>query len=68
MATGIEKLIGKEVQLFPGDTYWKKATLVSWDKDSGYEFLITSADRRADQNVGETWFYNNSNKIVLKAV
>jgi hypothetical protein len=66
--TGIQKFIGKEVYLFPGDTYWKTAILVSWHKDSGYEFEITGADPRAKQKCGDTWFYNNSNKVVMTLV
>ena len=64
--TGIQALVGKEVYIFPGDTHYKKAILVSWDKDSGYEFLITDADFRADQKEGETWYYNNATKMILK--
>lgn len=66
MSKGILKLIGKEVQLFPGDTHSKYAKLVSWDKDSGYEFLITEASPRAEQNEGETWYYNNSHNMVMR--
>jgi predicted phosphatase len=62
----IQDYIGKEVRLFPGDTYYKYAKLLSWDKESGYVFEITSASENTSEKVGDIVFYNNTNNIVFR--
>ena len=62
----IEDFIGKEIQLFPGDTHFKYAKLLSFDKDSGYVFKITNCSDRAQETVGDIVFYNNSMNVTFK--
>ena len=61
----IQDMIGKEVHLYPGDSYKKDAILLSHDKDSGYMFEITKAESGATEKVGEIKFISNSNKVIF---
>lgn len=62
--TGFEKFVGKEVKLFPGDYYKKRAILEKVD-EHGYTFKITYAEVGCDYKAGDTLFINHSCNMVL---
>jgi len=62
----IKDFIGKEVRLYPNDTYGKNAKLLSFDEKSGYCFEITWANQRADEKEGDIVFYSNSKVVVFR--
>jgi hypothetical protein len=61
-----DDFIGKEIVLFPKDTYKKRAILLEVN-EYGYLFEITFAERCVGgYNVGEIIFINHSCKVELK--
>ena len=59
--------IGKEVMLFPGDTYHKFAILLNID-EYGYTFKITQCHINGDYKIGQIVFFNHSCKVTFKLV
>jgi hypothetical protein len=63
----MKEFIGKEVALFPHDTYKKNAIVLNVD-EYGVTFKITSCDSRSDYKVGEVIFINHASKISISSV
>lgn len=61
----LTSLIGKEIQLYPGDTYPRWGIIKEVD-DVGFSIKITKADARSIFKVGSTYFMTHGDKIVLK--
>ena len=62
--TTSKDFIGKEVRLYPHDTYKKNAILLSIDQN-GYVFEITSCEDKSQYKVGEIVFINHSFKVTF---
>jgi len=61
----IEELIGKEINLFPRDTYYKFAILLEIS-DKGYLFKITDCHKDSGYKASEIVFFNNSCNVTFK--
>ena len=61
----LESFIGQEVQLFPGDTYYKYARLLEIN-EYGYVFKITRCANGCEYRVGDTVFFNHSCNVEFK--
>lgn len=59
-----ENYIGREIWLFPNDTYMKKGIITNVD-DLGFTILITEADEMSGRRVGGTYFYNHAKDLVF---
>ena len=64
---GLKSFIGKEVQIYPNDTYSKFGIVESVD-EFGIVIKITKADRNSGFSKGYTLFYNHAKQIILKLV
>ena len=60
----IKNFVGKEVALFPHDSYKKNAILLSID-EYGYTFKITSCEKGSHYTENEIVFFNHANKIQI---
>jgi hypothetical protein len=60
----IKNFVGKEVALFPHDSYKKNAILLSID-EYGYTFKITSCEKGSYYAENEIVFFNHANKIQI---
>lgn len=63
----LENLVGKEVNLFPNDTYQKKAILLEIN-DKGFLFKITTCDKDSGYKPSDIVFFNNSCKVQMKFI
>ena len=64
----LKQYIGKEIQLFPIDTYEKFGTLLGAN-ENGILVKITKADKRDDlYKVGDTHFIAYSAKLTFKII
>lgn len=61
----LENLIGKEVRLFPNDTYYKNAILLEIS-DKGFLFKITTCSKDSGYNPSDIVFFNHSCKVEMK--
>jgi hypothetical protein len=63
------KYIGKQVRLYPGDTYYKYATIVDVD-DLGWTFKITKSSERNIDNwkVGQSYFINHAKAVSFEFI
>ena len=63
------KYIGKRVRLYPGDTYYKYATIEDVD-DLGWTFKITKSSERNGDNwkVGQSYFVNHAKSVVFEFI
>lgn len=61
----LTSLIGKKVQLYPGDTYSRWGIITEVD-DVGFLIKITKADTRSNYEIGSTYFMAHSKQVVLK--
>lgn len=62
--TEFESFIGKEVKIYPGDTYKKRGILTEIN-EYGFLFKITYADDNAYYKVGESVFISRANMLTL---
>jgi hypothetical protein len=63
---GLKSFIGKEVQLYPGDTYKKFAIIESVD-EFGVTLKITEGDSRSKlYQVNDIIFFNHAKKLSFK--
>jgi hypothetical protein len=60
----ITDFIGKEVKLFPNDTYKKSAILLEIS-DYGYLFKMTKCELRCGYKVDDIVFLNHSTKVEM---
>lgn len=63
------KYVGKQVRLYPGDTYSKYAVITDVD-DLGWTFKITkSSDRNGDNwKVGQSYFIGHSHTVIFEFI
>ena len=63
------KYVGKQVRLYPGDTYYKFATIIDLD-ELGWMFKITKSHPSNGSNwkVGQTYFINHSNNVIFEFI
>jgi hypothetical protein len=63
------KYVGKQVRLYPGDTYSKHAIITDVD-DLGWTFKITkSSDRNGDNwKVGQSYFISHSHTVIFEFI
>lgn len=61
----LEELIGKEVRLFPGDTYYKYAILLEVS-DKGYLFKITECQKGCNYAPSDIVFFSHSTQVTFK--
>jgi hypothetical protein len=63
------KYVGKQVRLYPGDTYSKYAVITDVD-DLGWTFKITkSSDRNGDNwRVGQSYFIGHSHTVIFEFI
>ena len=61
----IKDLIGKTIQLWPGDTYSKSGIIKDVD-DFGWLIEITKAAPSSDYEVGSEYYINHSRPLVFK--
>lgn len=64
MVTSLIDLIGKEIRLYPNDTYKKCAILLSIDSN-GYMFKITDCETGSGYKPGQILFINHASKVSL---
>ena len=60
----INELVGKNVQLYPGDTHAKFGTIVDWN-EYGFMVKITKSDAR-EYAVGNSIYFSHSKTMTLK--
>ena len=60
-----ENYVGKYVQLYPSDTYYKFGIITDLD-DLGWTIKITKAHERATEEVGEVIFISHSTNVRFK--
>lgn len=60
-----ENYIGKNIQLYPGDTYSKFGIIVNVD-DLGWTIKITNAHERSDYELNKEYFFNHSTNLKFK--
>ncbi len=58
----IKDFVGKEIALYPHDTYKKNAIFLGVD-EYGYTFKITSCEKGSGYNIDEIIFINHSCSI-----
>ena len=63
----LENLVGKEIMLFPNDTYQKNAILLEIN-DKGFLFKITTCHKESGYNPSDIVFFNNSCKVVMRLI
>lgn len=63
----MKDFIGKEVALFPDDTYKKNAIVLNVD-EYGVTFKITSCEPKSDYKVNEVIFINHASKIKISSI
>jgi hypothetical protein len=59
-----DNLIGQEINLYPKDTYKKRAILMEVNQ-YGYLFEITFAEKNSGYNIGEIIFINHACKMEM---
>lgn len=62
-----DEFLGKEVQIYPGDTYSKKG-IVRDINNAGVVFEITEADKHTQYTVGKLHFISWSANLTFKRV
>lgn len=62
-----DEFLGKEVQIYPGDTYTKKG-IVRDISDAGVVFEITQGDRSEGYIVGKLHFISWSGRLCFRLV
>lgn len=60
-----ENYIGKHIQLYPGDTYYKFGIIMDLD-DLGWVIRITKAHERATEKVNDVIFISHSTNAKFK--
>lgn len=60
-----ENYVGKNVQLYPSDTYYKYGIIVDLD-DLGWTIKITNAHERATEKVNDMIFINHATNVKFK--
>ena len=63
------KYVGKQVRLFPGDTYYKYAIITDLD-DLGWTFKITKSSERNGDNwkVGQSYFVSHCKPVIFEFI
>lgn len=59
-----DNYVGKQVVLYPNDTYRKVAVIENVD-DLGFTFKIVEADPRSGYRVGDILFINHSKSLSM---
>ena len=63
----LSKMIGKEVLIYPGDTYYKKG-IIEQITNFGVLFTITEASKQSNYIVGKKHFIPFSAKLTFREV
>ena len=62
----MEILVGKEIQLYPGDTKSKFGKIIVWSKE-GILLTITKSNS-SDYEVGKDYYISHSKSLIFKVL